>query len=190
MPDVLITSVGSEIYYGHDSIVEDIGWRRTIDRHWDPDKLRALFSDVSGLRLQPKADQRPFKLSYFVDPDAAPSMQDLKRLVKEHGLRASLIYSHDEFLDLLPERASKGRALRYVAHRWGFPLDQVMVAGDSGNDMDMLRTGVSGVVVGNHHPELRPLRRRDEVYFSEAGYARGVLEGAHHHGFWPEPAEM
>ena len=186
MPDVLITSVGSEIYYGHGRIVEDVGWRRTIDRHWDRDALQAALANVPGLRLQPKAHQRPFKLSYYVDPERAPVMAELKRRLRDLGLRASLIYSHEEFLDLLPERASKGRAVRYVAHRWGFPLDHVLVAGDSGNDSDMLRSGVLGVVVGNHQPELRSLRTRDRVYFADNSYARGVLEGATHHDFWPE----
>ncbi len=186
MPDVLIASVGSEIYYGHGRIVEDVGWRRTIDRHWDQEALRAALADVPGLRLQPNAHQRPFKLSYFVDPKRAPALAELKRRLRDLGLRASLIYSHEEFLDLLPERASKGRAVRYVAHRWGFPLDHVLVAGDSGNDSDMLRSGVLGVVVGNHQPELRSLRTKEQVYFAENSYARGVLEGANHHGFWPE----
>ena len=73
-----------------------------------------------------------------------------------------------------------------MANRWGFPLDHVLVAGDSGNDSDMLRSGVLGVVVGNHQPELRSLRTREQVYFAENSHARGILEGATHHGFWPE----
>lgn len=186
MPDVLITSVGSEIYYGHGRIVEDVGWRRTIDRHWDREALQAALADVPGLRLQPKANQRPLKLSYLVDPERAPAVPELKRSLRDLGLRASLIYSHEEFLDVLPERASKGRAVRYVAHRWGFPLDHVLVAGDSGNDLDMLRSGVPGVVVGNCQPELRSLRSREEVYFAENLYARGISEGATYHGFWPD----
>jgi sucrose-phosphate synthase len=62
-------------------------------------------------------------------------------------------------------------------------MDDVLVAGDSGNDADMLRSGVLGVVVKNHSSELRYLRGRERIHFAEDSYARGILEGIEHHGF-------
>jgi sucrose-phosphate synthase len=61
--------------------------------------------------------------------------------------------------------------------------DRVLVAGDSGNDAEMLRMAANGVVVANHSRELRSLRGRDGMYFAEHGYARGILEGIRHFGF-------
>jgi sucrose-phosphate synthase len=138
------------------------------------------------VRLQPDRDQREFKLSYFVDPDEWPGAREIRKRLKEYGLSASLIYSHHEFLDLLPIRASKGRAIQYLARRWGFGLDEVLVAGDSGNDADMLRSGALGVVVSNHSSELRYLRGRERIYFAEWPYAHGILEGIDRHRFLPE----
>ncbi len=182
-PDVLITAVGSEVYYGRNRFVDDVGWRRLIDRKWEPDRLRKLLSAVPGLRLQPKADQRRFKLSYFLDPKKAPSIAELRRRIRSAGLEAQLIYSHEAYLDLLPARASKGGALKYLAHRWGLPLEHLLVAGDSGNDAEMLTSGAFGIVVGNYSPELRNLRGREGVYFAEAEHAGGILEGIDHFGF-------
>jgi sucrose-phosphate synthase len=182
-PDVLITAVGSEVYYGRTQFLEDVGWRRLIDHRWNPRGLTEALHDLPGLRLQPKADQRSFKLSYFIDPDEAPSIREIRRLIKERGLDANVIYSHQAYLDLLPARASKGAALRYLAHRWGLPMNRLLVAGDSGNDAEMLTAGALGVVVGNHSPELRPLRGRPGVYFANAPHARGILEGIEHYGF-------
>jgi sucrose-phosphate synthase len=182
-PDVLITAVGSELYYGKVKFVEDVSWRRLIDRRWDPVALRETLSGVPGLRLQPKAHQRPHKLSYFIDPVKAPTVRELRRRIKEAGLHANLIYSHEAYLDLLPARASKGGALRYLAHRWGLPLERVLVAGDSGNDAEMLTAGARGVVVGNYSPELEKLRSKPDVYFAEGTNARGILEGIEHFGF-------
>jgi sucrose-phosphate synthase len=99
-----------------------------------------------------------------------------------------VIFSHHEFLDLLPVRASKGRAIRHLAERWGFSLDHVLVAGDSGNDADMLRSGALGVVVDNHSSELRHLKGRERIHFAESGYALGILDGIRHHGFSPGAA--
>jgi sucrose-phosphate synthase len=183
MPDVLVTAVGSEIHYGAARPVEDIGWRRAIDHRWEPERIRQVLDGVPGLRLQPRVDQRRFKLSYFIDPDRAPSVAEIRKRLRRHELTARVIFSHDAFLDLLPRRASKGGALRYLANRWGLPLDRVVTAGDSGNDAEMLTAGAWGVVVGNHSQELLPLRGQDRVYFAEAEFAAGVLEGIRHYGF-------
>jgi sucrose-phosphate synthase len=185
-PDVLISAVGSEIHYGRPDLVRDLNWRRTIDYRWDTLSLRECLADVPGIRLQSARDQREFKLSYFVDRFAWPGTREIRKRIKEHGLAASVIFSHHEFLDLLPIRASKGRAIQYLARRWGFEMDEVLVAGDSGNDADMLRSGALGVVVKNHSSELRYLRGRDRICFSEWTYAHGILEGIDRHGFLPE----
>ena len=65
-------------------------------------------------------------------------------------------------------------------------MDEVLVAGDSGNDADMLRSGALGVVVKNHSSELRYLRGRDRICFTEWPYAHGILEGIDRHGFLPD----
>jgi sucrose-phosphate synthase len=186
-PDVLITAVGSEINYGRPDLVADLNWKRTIGYRWDTLSLRECLAEVPGIRLQPDRDQREFKLSYFVDPFEWPGTREVRKRLKEYGLSASLIFSHHEFLDLLPMRASKGRAIQYLARRWGFKMDEVLVAGDSGNDADMLRSGALGVVVKNHSSELRYLRGRERICFAEASYARGILEGIERHGFLPDP---
>ena len=184
-PDVLITAVGSEIHYGRPDLVRDLNWRRTIDHRWDTLSLRECLADVPGIRLQPERDQRELKLSYFVDPLEWPGAREVRKRLKERGLAASLIYSHHEFLDLLPVRASKGRAIQYLARRWGFNIDEVLVAGDSGNDADMLRSGALGVIVKNHSSELGYLRGRERIHFADASYARGILEGIDRHRFLP-----
>ncbi|MCU0304411.1 MAG: HAD-IIB family hydrolase [Thermoanaerobaculales bacterium] len=182
-PDLLVTAVGSEVHYGHGQIVEDVGWRRLIDHRWDPHALQDALRGVPGLRLQPRSEQRAFKLSYLVDPDQAPPVRRIARRLRDRKLEANVIYSHGAYLDLLPARASKGAALRYVAHRWGLRVERLLVAGDSGNDEELLTAGALGVVVGNHSEELAPLRGRPGIYFAEAEHARGVLEGIEHHGF-------
>ena len=186
-PDVIITGVGSEIHYGRSDLVVDLSWKKTIDYRWDTLSLRECLAEVPGIRLQPDRDQREFKLSYFVDPQEWPGTREVRRRLKEYGLSTNLIFSHHEFLDLLPVRASKGRAIQYLARRWGFKMDEVLVAGDSGNDADMLRSGALGVVVKNHSSELRYLRGRERICFAEASYARGILEGIERHGFLPDP---
>jgi sucrose-phosphate synthase len=174
-PDVWITSVGAEINYGAEA-TPDKGWERHVSHRWEPERLREMLLEQPGLSLQPDMDQRRFKISFFVDPEAFEGVPAIERLLYQADLHARVIHSHDMFLDLLPVRASKGLAVRYIADKWGIPLEQVLVAGDSGNDEDMLRGRLLGVVVGNHHPELDKLRGFERIYFAEAMHARGILE--------------
>ena len=56
----------------------------------------------------------------------------------------------------------------------------------------MLIGDTLGVVVGNHSPELEPLRGLEQVYFASAPCASGILEGLKHYGFIhaePQPEE-
>ncbi|MEZ0289333.1 MAG: HAD family hydrolase, partial [Methylophilus sp.] len=94
-----------------------------------------------------------------------------------------VIYSHGEFLDLLPMRASKGHAIRYLSYKWGLPLANFLVSGDSGNDIEMLMGDTMAVVVGNHSEELNHLKGVNRIYFAEASYAHGILEGMQHYKF-------
>ncbi|MDX1631361.1 MAG: HAD-IIB family hydrolase [Thermoanaerobaculia bacterium] len=181
-PDVLITAVGSEIHYGLDDRVDE-AWIRHIEKGWDREALERALEGTPGLRLQAPERQRRFKLSYHVDPEAAPDLQELRDRLAGEGLETRLIFSHDEFLDLLPQRASKGQAIAFLASRWGFPPSKVLVAGDSGNDADMLTGEVLGTVVGNYSPELEALHRTDTLYFATAPYAGGILEGIDHFEF-------
>ena len=181
-PDLLITSVGSELHYGA-GLVEDTGWQRHIDYLWKPEALREALDMLPGLKLQAKVNQRRFKISYNVDPDSMPTLQEIRTHLRRLDLHARLIYSHQAYLDVLPVRASKGMAVRYLAMRWGVPPDCLLVAGDSGNDEEMLSGNTLGVVVGNYSPELEPLRSRPRIYFAEAGYARGIMEGMEHYHF-------
>lgn len=182
LPDVLITAVGSEIHYGR-GLQPDVGWAHHIRHLWRRDELEQALSEVPGLTLQKAENQREFKLSYDVDPDIMPSLRDIRARLRAKGLAARLIYSHQAYLDVLPVRASKGHALRYLAYKWGLPLDAFLVAGDSGNDEEMLLGDTLGVVVGNHSPELEKLRGLERVYFAQASYAAGILEGIAHYRF-------
>ncbi len=183
-PDVLIAAVGSEIYYGRE-LAKDEAWARHIRADWRREAVAVALEELPGMRLQPKQNQRDLKLSYTVDPRTMPTLVEIRRALRRAGLKATIIFSRDRHLDFLPLRASKGRAIRYLSYRWGFPLDHILVAGDSGNDEEMLRGDTLGVVVGNHSPELDRLRGGHQVLFSKGSYAWGILEAIDHYEFFP-----
>ena len=138
---------------------------------------------MPGLTLQAEENQREFKLSYNVDPEKMPPIAKIRALLREQKLSAHLVYSRQAYLDILPLRGSKGGAIRYLAYKWGLPLRSFLVAGDSGNDREMLIGDTLGVIVANHSPELASLRGNEQIYFARAGYADGIAEGMAHYQF-------
>jgi sucrose-phosphate synthase len=181
-PDVLATAVGTELYYGKD-LMPDAGWKRQISAFWKPDEVRALLDAVPGLSRQADNEQTEFKVSYQVDLSVAPSIQRIKRMLREAGLRVKVIFSLGMFLDILPIRGGSDLSIRHLAYRWGFAPEQLLVAGDSGNDEGMLKGRTLGVVVGNYSPELEKLRKLPRIYFAKGQHARGILEGVEYYNF-------
>jgi sucrose-phosphate synthase len=186
-PDVLITAVGTEIHYGHGLVMDD-NWGRHINQRWHKGDIHKLLHNLPGLKLQPATEQREYKLSYYIDPAKAPSRNDIVKLLRRHDIHANVIYSHGQYLDLLPLRASKGRAMRYIGEMWGINPDHILVAGDSGNDEEMLRGNTLAVVVGNYSDELKTLRDTPRIFFAKGQCAYGVLEGIEYYDFFGDIA--
>lgn len=183
-PDVLITSGGTAIHYNPD-LTEDIWWSQHIDRRWTPQEVRRVLSGLPGVELQPKLQQSRFKISYFYHSDLAPSIEEINSLLYQEDLAVNVILSFGQYLDIVPIRASKGQALRYVADRWGIPLEHILVAGGSGADEDMMRGNTLAVIVANrHNEELSHLMDTDRSYYAQQAYALGILEAIEHFDFF------
>jgi len=183
-PDVIICSVGSTLFYGQ-STKPSSGWASHIASRWNREKIVDLLKDFDFLEYQEEETQRRFKVSYYMDPakDRLPAIHN--RLLR-HRCRYNLIYSHDRYLDILPYRASKGKAIRYLSYKWEIPLINFLVCGDSGNDEEMLRGEPRAVVVANYSHELAELKGSRNLYFADSECAGGILEGMQHYRFIDE----
>jgi sucrose-phosphate synthase len=184
MPDVLITSLGTEIYYPP-QLTADLSWNDHIDHWWTPQAIRRIIAPLPGITPQNRSQQGRFKISYYYDANIAPSMEEILTLLRQQEVSVNTTLSFGQYLDFVPARASKGKALRYVARQWNISLDQVLVNGGSGGDEDMLRGNTLGVVVDNRHrEELLVLNETDQVYFAEGAHAWGILEAIAHYNFF------
>jgi len=179
-PDVIITSVGTEIHYGP-RLDADQGWIQHLNFKWRPEGIRETLAEFAFLHLQEDENQQPFKISYYMDDNPA-LLATINQALQKKRLRYHLVYSHGQFLDILPFRASKGKAIRYLSYKWDLPLADIVVCGDSGNDEDMLRGDTSAVVVGNYSRELEKLKGLRRTFFSDRKYAAGIIEGMVHYG--------
>jgi sucrose-phosphate synthase len=180
-PDILICSAGSEIYYTA-KFIADKGWESHIEYQWKRKELQNALAKFPGIRLQEPAAQWRFKLSYYVDNNFDnDDIANLYKFLDDRKLRTKILLTDNHYLDLLPFRASKGSAVRYLSYKWKVPLEHFITAGNSGNDIDMLKGKVKGIVVANYSPELEELRKNRLIYFSEHPLAEGVLDGIKNH---------
>jgi sucrose-phosphate synthase len=180
-PDILVCSAGSEIYYTA-NLIQDKGYESYIDYQWKRDELQNALTKFPGIRLQEMDAQWQFKLSYYVnDSFNEDDIADLHKFLDDRKLRAKILLTENKYLDILPFRASKGSAVRYLSYKWKIPLEHFITAGNSGNDIDMLKGKVKGIVVANYSPELEELKKNKFIYFTKYPLASGVLDGIKYH---------
>jgi sucrose-6-phosphatase len=187
-PDVLITSVGTEIYKG-DQVLADAEWSTKLQQNWDRSLVQQVTSQFKSLNPQPEPEQRPFKVSYFLDADMAESvMAEVAEALRSQGLFCQLIYSGGKDLDILPEGADKGKAMQFVQAQYEIGDTHTVACGDSGNDIALFGKN-KGIIVGNAQSELLSWHAQNLAahrYLATAQYAAGMLEGLMHFGFLPE----
>ncbi|MFH1216037.1 MAG: HAD-IIB family hydrolase [Pseudomonadota bacterium] len=181
IPDILICSVGTEIYYGPGLRI-DKGWQQHLKHRWKPEDIKNTLSDLAFLTPQEGEGQRRYKLSYYME-DKPELLEKVFLALKDARLLCNVIFSHGQFLDILPHRASKGKAIKYLKYKWEIAAEDIMVAGDSGNDEDMLRSKCCGLVVANHSKELDHLQGQRRIFFSGHDHAGGIIDGLTHFKF-------
>jgi sucrose-6F-phosphate phosphohydrolase len=176
VPDFLIGALGTEIEDGRSGErLEE--YTAVLNKNWQRDAVVAIATSLD-FRPHEAVYQTPLKASYDIADEAA--YQRFMAEMARAGLRAKVIFSNRIKLDIVPEMAGKGSAIRYLVERLGLPADRAIVAGDSGNDRDMFQTPFRGVVVGNADADLKALQG-DHIYFAHKDHAAGVLEGL---GYW------
>lgn len=154
-------------------------------------QLPELVRSLPELRMQEARKQGPFKLSYYTQAEQLDvHAESLQKLLCEARAPYSIIASVDPFtgdglIDLLPDGVSKGYALEWwVQHTQRAP-EQIVFAGDSGNDLAALTCGYRAIVVANARPEVVEAARaahersgwRDRLYVASRTATSGVLEG-------------
>jgi HAD superfamily hydrolase (TIGR01484 family) len=214
-PDFVIADVGTSLHEVHaDDWRQVQEWQQAVATDWGGHshaKMAAMVGEVPGLRMQEAAKQGACKLSYYAPalPNPAELLSRVRERLAASGARVNLVWSVDEttatgLLDVLPACASKLHALEFLRLRLVVPLNRTVFAGDSGNDMEVLVSGIPSVLVANAQASVRAeaMARADapNLYLANGGllgmngnYSAGILEGVVHFipatRAWLEPAE-
>ncbi|MFC7371148.1 HAD-IIB family hydrolase [Fictibacillus iocasae] len=174
-PEVLITDVGSAL---HDFSDSEIGneWKAKIEEGWEPERVRAAARQIEGLREQ----ELPVscRVSFFAEDHTCA--EELEKALRSSRIPHQFVYSSGRDVDILPLQAGKGKALSYLIQKKKWQDANVLIAGDSGNDLDMLLLPYPAVIVGNCQEELKNVSG-DLIYRAKGHCAAGILEGWKHY---------
>jgi len=195
-PDWLICDVGTALYH-------------SVDGEWIPsdeyrDEMHAQFgghtaADVAraleGYPEQDASRQTDFKHSYIFPIELEPErlLPEIELKLNKAGIRAELVYSTDvytgeAFLDVLPAGVAKDYAVHFLLRQLGLNQDQVVYAGDSGNDEHAFKSGINGIVVSNADQaliaRLKQWSADEKLFFATQPFIAGVHEGCLHFGLF------
>ena len=211
--DYAITDVGTRIYHRVDHDWQALkSWEEEIDKDWhavDAVQIQQALIGmnsahaIQGLTLQEPEKQNPHKISFYVDLnelDEQTCLQKAQQALQGFDAEFNLIWSIDEttdtgLLDILPPGANKLHAILFLQNYLKYSAKEVVFAGDSGNDLQVLVSPVQSVLVANATPALKNQAlslatqsgTQEQFYQaqnfeqSDGNYSAGVLQGVMHY---------
>ncbi len=177
IPDYIICDVGGTVVEGG-SLQPVQPLQAGIDLRWPGERAVVDAMRVfSSIERQEVPQQR--RCSYFCLNDAVtPEMAEVAA-----GLGCEVLYSASRYLDILPAGVNKGSTLSALIDQLGIEHDQVLVAGDTLNDLSMYEQGLKGVCVGDSEPGLLAATAgRSHVYQAGEAGCGGILQAIVHFG--------
>jgi glucosylglycerol-phosphate synthase len=174
-PDFIICDVGATILNGRTlEAIQPI--QSQIEKKW-PGTLviRKKLRKINGIEFQKVPQQR--RCSFYFDENT--DIEQIKDLVSEFD--CDVLQSANHYLDILPGGVNKGSTLKQLVKMISPDEDQILVAGDTLNDLAMYKTGYKGVVVGGAEDSLTEATKNiTQVFHAGLPGAGGILESLHH----------
>jgi HAD superfamily hydrolase (TIGR01484 family) len=177
-PDYIICDVGATVVDGpSQQPIQPL--QSQIDALWPGDQaVLDTLGNSQEIERQDVPQER--RCSFFCKSDAIS--EDFRRAVEALG--CDLLYSADRYLDVLPRGVNKGSTLARLIAQLGIGADEVLVAGDTFNDLAMYEHGFKGVCVGRSEKLLLDATRGNtRVLHAARPGCGGILEAIEHFGF-------
>ncbi|WP_282636595.1 glucosylglycerol-phosphate synthase [Sphingobacterium thalpophilum] len=171
VPDFIIADVGATVVNGHTlEAIEPL--QSEIEEKWPKTyAIRSELEEIPQLSYQHVPQQR--RSSFYYEPDV--DRERVQQVADKYD--CDIITSADRYLDLLPKGVNKGTTLKTLIEFLNIPADQVMVAGDTLNDLALFQIGFNGVAVGKSEGSLLDaINELHTAYRAEAAGAGGILE--------------
>lgn len=171
-PDAVIGDVGSGLWdaTGHPLCPR---FDSEVAKRWGDRREQVLhhLRGLSGLVIQEITG--PWRCSFLYERLAVA--EEAARRLAPLGL--DTLISGGCYFDVLPRGVNKGFAVQHLMTLWQLEARQVLVAGDTLNDLAMLHLPIPAVAVGNADEQLCSQLKLDALtHLAERSGAGGILE--------------
>lgn len=184
-PHYIICDVGATIVNG--LTLEPVQpLQSAIEEKWPgPLNIYNKLQHVTGLVRQEVPQMR--RCSFFYDSDT--DLGEVYSVADEIG--CDVLLSAEKFIDILPPGINKGFSLQQLIHLLKIAPEDILVAGDTLNDLSLFQTGFKGVVVGGAEQKLLVATKdMGNVHQAIKPGCGGILEAIDHFpafkGYFPK----
>ncbi|OOF64518.1 Cof-type HAD-IIB family hydrolase [Rodentibacter pneumotropicus] len=148
-------------YYTNDDCVA-----RDVNNKW------VIFEkSVTKIQIDPydeRAVYSPHKIQIIGETD---EIIEIEKRLKEAFPHLSIFRSHQNFLEVMHQSATKGNAVRFLEDYFNVKIEETVAFGDNFNDLDMLENVGLGVAMGNAPEEIKQAAKRVTATNNEDGLA-------------------
>lgn len=204
----IIGAVGAEMYdCTGDKMLEVDAWKQCIFSN-SPEWNRNLICETveyyfPDLVMQPDCEQTDFKISYFWYDTKRFSLLEsaLQEIVEDAFAGTPLVTCSTDlnagycYVDITPKIVSKKSALEFLMNTLQVQRENVLFAGDSGNDLSVFLSSFDSLVVSNAEQNIKDRvlkeKRTGSLHIAEGingmngNYSSGILEGLIHKEWIP-----
>ena len=140
-----------------------------------------MFDLKDYLELQSIENQGPFKVSYLLKEPSEAILPLVRKRLRRAGFAAAPHLKCHWYLDVVPLRASRAEAIRFLSLRWCLALDNVLIVASQQGDAELIKGLTKSVVPGAHDSSLDGLRSHQRVFFSDG--QDSLVDGLKHFRF-------
>ena len=196
-PDMIIGALGSDAYtidYTTGEYINHIDFHTEFhDKNWNPEIINNIIQQKFPWLIIP-SPKNAYSNSVWVTAkleDINMHRHELIEFLKnpENEVREGEIvhsraiisgYGDSRFIDITPRNGGKRIGVRYAQQYFKFPSNKIIVAGDSGNDIEMFRDDHFGIVVENADQDITnwlTKKSRINKIKSEFKWAHAIVNG-------------
>jgi kanosamine-6-phosphate phosphatase len=194
LPHFIASDLGTEITYFHEdgTVQTDEEWLAQINtEHFNENNIhaiRSLLEKQSGIVLEPQTQmgisKYKYNFYYYSQGDDQEALETIRQTAALHDIGLNINRCNplagdpeDAYdIDFIPLGTGKGEIVRYILQKFGLSSEQAAAFGDSGNDVNMLKSVKFGYLLANATEEAKS----QHSSIASEPYSQGILTTLQH----------
>lgn len=190
-PHFIASNLGTELYHVDEQgeLKSDSSWeKKLLKTNFSSSTILSILTDLSsqyGIELveQTRFKQKTYKWNYYYHiTSEAKTNYDLniiKHIAKSHGVGLNINRCNPQAgdpanafdVDFIPLGTGKSEVVQFMINFYKVPIENTIAFGDSGNDIDMLKTVNRGFLLANGTKEAKSLYSN----ITTLPYSKGII---------------